>query len=90
MGDRVLVRNHRYGRDGPDWILANVVEVRGPVTHIVETDDGNRWKHHADQIKEWLSSVLRVTSETGNSHQDEESFDPIMDSELNDAETPER
>ena len=86
VGDRVLVCNHR---DGPDWIPAMLVEVLGPVTYIVETDDGNRWKRHADQIKNWLSSIPRVTSETGNDHQDE---DPIVDlnsPELNEAELPE-
>ena len=32
-------------------------EVLGPVTYIVETDDGHRWKRHADQIKSWIESV---------------------------------
>ena len=71
------------------WIPATVVEVLGPVTYIVETDEGNRWKRHADQIKNWLYSIPRVTSETGNDHQDE---DPILDlnsPELNEAEPPE-
>ena len=63
-GDRVMVRNHR---EGPDWIPATVMEVIGPVTYLVETDHGQRWKRHADQIKDWLSPVPRVTQETENS-----------------------
>ena len=44
-------------RPGPDWIAGTVKEVLGPVTYIVETDDGHRWKRHADQIKSWIESV---------------------------------
>ena len=65
------------------------MEVLGPVTYTVETDDGNRCKCHADQIKDWLSSVPQVTSATGNDQQENGGFDLTMDSlhpELNDAE----
>ena len=58
-GDRVLVRNHR---DGPDWIPATIVDVLGPVTYIVETESGQRWKRHADQMKDWLSPPPSVTA----------------------------
>ena len=64
-GDRVMVRNHH---EGPDWIPATVMEVIGPVTYLVETDRGQRWKRHADQIKDWLSPAPRVTQETENSN----------------------
>ena len=73
-----LVCNHR---DGPNWISATQVEVLGPVTYIIETENGSRWKRHADQIKVWLS---RVTTDTGNGHQDDESFDDSNHPELND------
>ena len=64
-GDRVMVRNHC---EGPDWIPASVMEVIGPVTYLVETDRGQRWKRHADQIKDWLSPAPRVTQGTDNSN----------------------
>ena len=33
------------------------MKVSGPVTNSVETEDGSRWKRHADQLKNWLPSV---------------------------------
>ena len=39
-------------RLGPNWIPATIVEVQGPVTYLVETEDGQIWKHHLDQLKE--------------------------------------
>ena len=53
VGDRVFARNLR---PGPDWIPSTIAEVLGPVTYIVATDDGLRWKRHANQLKDWLSS----------------------------------
>jgi hypothetical protein len=53
VGDRVLARNYR---PGPDWIPGTIVEVLGPVTYTVETEDGGqRWKRHIDQLKDWLA-----------------------------------
>ena len=47
-------------RPGPDWIPGTIAEVLGPVTYIIETDEGQRWKRHADQIKSWIAPTLRV------------------------------
>ena len=33
------------------------MEVLGPVTYMVDTDQGQRWKRHADQLKTWLPSL---------------------------------
>ena len=52
VGDRVMVRNVR---PGPDWIVGTVLEVLGPV---IETEDGSKWKRHADQLKDWLPSPM--------------------------------
>ena len=52
VGDRVMVRNVR---PGPDWIVGTVL---GPVTYIIETEDGSKWKRHADQLKDWLPSPM--------------------------------
>ena len=46
-----MVRNVR---PGPDWIAGTVLEVLGPVTYVVETEDGSKWKRHVDQLKDWL------------------------------------
>ena len=62
-----MVRNHR---EGPDWLPATVTEVLGPVTYLVETDSGQRWKRHADQIKDWLLPAPRETQETETSNSD--------------------
>ena len=63
-GDRVLARNMR---PGPAWIPGTIVDVLGSVTYVVETETGQQWKRHADQLKNWLPrdspSTLDVNSE---------------------------
>ena len=54
----VMVRNLRPGPDG------TVMEVLGPVTYIIEVEDGSRWKRHADQLKNWLPSSPTAPSES--------------------------
>ena len=44
-------------RPGPDWIPGTVVEVLGPVTYMVKTDEGHLWKRHADQLKSWVEPL---------------------------------
>ena len=75
-GDRVLARNLR---DGPDWIPATIVEVLGPVTYIVETESGQRWKRHADQLKDWL---LPIVPERGNADSSRGPDTDVVDPEL--------
>ena len=70
VGDRVLARNLR---PGPDWVPSKIVEVLGPVTYTIETDGGQRWKRHADQIKDWLASTPRGSPGT----ELENSSDPV-------------
>ena len=84
VGDRVLVRNHR---PGPDWIPGTIIEVLGPVTFIVETEDGGqRWKRHIDQLKDWLAPTIsdssRSQSET-HSEQSEQFFPDSSDPPTN-------
>ena len=57
VGERVMARNLR---PGPDWIPGTIAEVLGPVTYIIETDEGQRWKRHADQIKSWIAPTPSV------------------------------
>ena len=65
-----MVRNHH---DGPDWMPATIVKVLGPVTYLVETDHCQKWKRHADQIKDWLLPAPRVAQETENSNSEVDS-----------------
>ena len=48
VGQHVMARNLR---PGPDWVPATIVEVQGPVTYLVETDDRQIWKRHLYQLK---------------------------------------
>ena len=57
-GDKVMVRNLRRG---PTWVPGIVAEVLGPITYLVDTDEGQRWKRHADQIKSWISPIRLQT-----------------------------
>jgi len=56
VGERVMARNLQ---PGPDWIPGTIAEVLGPVTYIIETDEGQRWKRHTDQIKSWIAPTPR-------------------------------
>ncbi len=47
-GDDVMIRDFRQGRS---WTAAVISHVLGPVTYLVETVNGLRWKRHTDQIK---------------------------------------
>ena len=64
----MLAHNHR---EGPDWIPATVIEVLGPVTYTVETEQGYKWKRHADQMKNWLNSVPSVVQAHSETISDE-------------------
>lgn len=88
VGDRVLARNHR---PGPDWIPSTVVEVLGPVTYTVETDEGHRWKRHADQIKSWISPPRESDRPQAEPESTSDTdLDPLPeDSTPMDSETPE-
>lgn len=54
-GANVMVRDFRQGHS---WIAAVVSHVLGPVTYLVETVDGLRWKRHVDQIKSISTSAV--------------------------------
>ncbi len=44
----VMIMDFRQGRS---WTAAVISRVLGPVTYLVETVDGLKWKRHTDQIK---------------------------------------
>ncbi len=43
-----MVRNLRPGLD---WISGVIIERLGPVTYLVDVNNGQVWKRHADQLK---------------------------------------
>ena len=48
-----------------DWIIGDRVMARNlrPGPYVVETEAGQRWKRHADQLKDWLPPVSSSASE---------------------------
>ena len=68
LPERVFVRNHRAELD---WVTATIVEVLEPVMYIMKTESGQRWKRHADKMKEWLlppHSLITPESEVRDSY----------------------
>ena len=55
VGDKVMVLDFRQGRS---WSPAVITRVLGPVTYLVETQEGLRWKRHADQLKSLAQPVV--------------------------------
>nr|XP_050042740.1 uncharacterized protein K02A2.6-like [Dermacentor andersoni] len=58
VGDRVLVRNYLYG---PKWLPGIVDSVTGPVSYLVVTKDGRRWRRHVDQLRSRSASYALDT-----------------------------
>lgn len=48
VGQQVMVRNYRSEMK---WVPTVIVHCLGPLTYLVETRDGMRWRHHIDQIR---------------------------------------
>ena len=82
VGQRVMARNVR---PGPNWIPATIIEVQGPVTYLVLTDDRQVWKRHLDQLKEFQER--RETTEF-TSENTEFPFIPPQESEPEEREEP--
>ncbi|XP_070377059.1 uncharacterized protein [Dermacentor albipictus] len=58
VGDRVFVRNYLYG---PKWLPGIVDSVTGPVSYLVVTKDGRRWRRHVDQLRSRSASYALDT-----------------------------
>ncbi|XP_075550768.1 uncharacterized protein LOC142584548 [Dermacentor variabilis] len=57
--DRVFVRNYLYG---PKWLPGIVDSVTGPVSYLVVTKDGRRWRRHVDQLRSRSASYALDSS----------------------------
>ena len=68
-----LVRDFR---SGPDWVPAIIFELLGPLTYVVETDRGQHWKRHVDQIKSWMNRYVTESNADSNAVNSELGFVP--------------
>lgn len=48
IGDKVMVQNRC--QPGPKWIPGKIVMRTGPISYVVQTDCGLKWKCHVDHI----------------------------------------
>ncbi|XP_077512794.1 uncharacterized protein LOC144123963 [Amblyomma americanum] len=62
---RLLDRDHEWKWTGPRWKAASVVAVRGPVSYVVQLNNGERHHRHRNQLRSaWTRLVVDpVTSE---------------------------
>ena len=49
MGQRVYARNYR---GGSKWVPGTLVARRGPLSFVVQVNDGVQWHRHVDQLVE--------------------------------------
>ena len=38
-------------RDGPKWVCGVVIKRKGPVTYLVQVENGTVWKRHVDHVR---------------------------------------
>ena len=58
VGQRVLIRNYRPGKD---WIPGVITERRGPHSYTVKAANGEVWHRHIDQLKEMKDSPQEIS-----------------------------
>ena len=54
IGQKVMARNFRSGYK---WVPGVIVECLGPLTYLVEIQEGLRWKRHIDHLRDRESST---------------------------------
>ena len=54
IGQKVMARNFRSGYK---WVPGVIVECLGPLTYLVEIQEGLRWKCHIDHLRDRESST---------------------------------
>ena len=64
-----MVKNMPPGST-PKWIPGLIVEIRGPLSFLVDVGDGKRWRRHIDHLKELGDhSSIETANEAGPSDQ---------------------
>ena len=88
VGNRVMAKS--FG-SGPDWIPATVTKVLGPVTYLVQSDSGQNWKRHIEQLKKCAEQVQSESTTTNTTGIDENELPwvPSMEVETQSEETVE-
>ena len=59
VGERVYT--HHYGHGQPRWVPACVVQVTGPLSYLLELEDGSTIRRHQDQTRKCFSSNLALS-----------------------------
>jgi len=62
VGERVYARH--YGHGQPRWVPACVVQVTGPLSYLLELEDGTTIRRHQDQTRKRFDSMLEDHSVT--------------------------
>ena len=76
----MLVRNFR---EGDNWIQGKIVDQLGPVSYLVQSQDGAIWRRHIDHIQELSATQEISSSDRASTNQDnDETF--MLDSTVED------
>lgn len=59
VGDSVLVRDYRRGEE--KWKTGTVSSQSGPVSYMVQVDNSQSWKRHADQMLDCHPEITKTT-----------------------------
>ena len=43
---------------GPMWITATIAQQRGPLSYLVNVENGEQWRRHVDHLKQKEDSIL--------------------------------
>ena len=54
VGQEVMARNYR---EGDEWVPGVVVERKGPLSYIIQTESGTLWRRHIDQLRELVGAT---------------------------------
>ena len=49
VDDKVMARNFH---EGDKWMMGKIVDKLGPVSYLVQCDDGSMWRCHIDHIQD--------------------------------------
>ena len=74
IGQQVMAKNFRGGNK---WVPGVIIERQDPLTYLVETASGDRWKRHMDHLKE------RETTTVTSGIQLDKEVDPSLDVFIN-------
>ena len=77
VDDAVMARNFR---EGDKWMMGKIVDKLGPVSYLVQCEDGSMWRCHVDHIQD-----ISVSPEPTNAETPINSNSPVLDDTSSDA-----